>query len=65
MTDYPDLETVTTWHIANNFYPPLPGAAVECGVGLDLSMKYLRENARERIYQEEMQPVLCTREEVM
>jgi len=31
------------------------------GVGLDLSMKYLRENARERIYQEEMQPVLCTR----
>jgi len=35
------------------------------GVGLDLSMKYLRENARERIYQEEMQPVLCTREEVM
>ena len=32
MTDYPDLETVITWHIANNFYPPLPGAAVECGV---------------------------------
>ena len=31
------------------------------GVGLDLSVKYLRENARERIYQEEMQPVLCTR----
>ena len=28
-------------------------------------VKYLRENARERIYQEEMQPVLCTREEVM
>ena len=32
MTDCPDLETVITWHIANNFYPPLPGAAVECGV---------------------------------
>jgi len=32
MTDYPDLETVITRHIANNFYPSLPGAAVECGV---------------------------------
>ena len=33
MTDYPDLETVITWHIANNFYPPLPGAAVELPSG--------------------------------
>lgn len=32
MTDYPDLETVITWHIAHNFYPSLPDAAVECGV---------------------------------
>lgn len=28
------------------------------GIGLDLSLKYLRENARERIYQQEMQPVI-------
>lgn len=32
MTDYPDLETVIAWHIAHNFYPSLPDAAVECGV---------------------------------
>jgi len=44
---------------------PTPRRPNFTAVGLDLSMKYLRENARERIYQEEMQPVLCTREEVM
>ncbi len=49
---------------ANALNIPLADKSVQCVV---TSPPYygLRENARERIYQEEMQPVLCTREEVM
>jgi len=26
------LETVITWHIKNNFCPPLPDAAIDCAI---------------------------------